>query len=220
VAAINRMLFDDPGLLSEDPEEDGWIARLVPTKFETEADGLVWGTVGALEYAAHARDRGDGLLADLHPGLPPETPSVSSWAEVKAALLAVPHRPRYGSAEDFYAGVARPVQRRVGSSPALLSELSRFGMVAVFRIREPEATLTLRLTGDGVSLRSGFEAEGPDMVLAMTGDLAAEYWSGHFDSVAAVRRGEITLDGELERVAELDAAISLLGEDGTRRHLV
>lgn len=219
VTSVNPQMTNNPQLLRHDPKQGGWLVRLVPSRVEQEARDIAWDPVGGLDYAAFASDRGDGILRDLRPESTEDRPSVSSWAELKDALLTAPKPRRFAVAHHFYGAIAERLQRRLLGDRVLSSELARLELTAVYRLHEPEASLTLSLADGRAWLSCGREAKDPDLVLYMSGDLAGEYWTGRCDPEHAVRRGDIEVRGDTTRIAALAGAVNRLCDEGAPRRI-
>jgi glycine cleavage system H protein len=52
IVEVNEAVTGDPGLLNRDPYGEGWIAKLRPNDWDTEAADLVTGTDGIAAYEA------------------------------------------------------------------------------------------------------------------------------------------------------------------------
>ncbi len=50
ITEVNRALAASPGLINSDPYGDGWVARIRPADWDTDAADLVSGTAGVEAY--------------------------------------------------------------------------------------------------------------------------------------------------------------------------
>jgi glycine cleavage system H protein len=58
IAEVNEALTADPGLLNRDPYGDGWIAKLAPDDWDTDAADLLTGQPGLDAYRAFMDEQG------------------------------------------------------------------------------------------------------------------------------------------------------------------
>lgn len=73
IAEVNEALVSNPGLLNSDPYGEGWIAKLIPDDWDTDAAELVTGQAGLDAYKAFMDAEGiscaDGA-GEADPGAP------------------------------------------------------------------------------------------------------------------------------------------------------
>lgn len=190
----------DPGeRLLAAPEGHGWLARLRPTAWATDAEGLVWGPGARREYLLTAGRAHPGLdvFADVRAERIRALPSVGSWAEVGAALRAARDQPtpRFRSTGELYDRLGVDLGCALQEDPALGARLCALGTTLSFVVSEPAGRVTLELRGEAPVLRLGETAgdgSGGDVVeLRCRAEDAHRLLRGDLDAAAALRSGAL-----------------------------
>lgn len=199
VLAVNRRLAEDPGLLARDPEGAGWLLRIAPADWESDAGEVTWGPAAARHYAAWlARDeraRGDAF-ADVRLERLRALPAVRSGRDVAAVLRAERSVPRFVDAREVEVELGGRLRDALAVDPELRARLGRLGRVVRFVLSAPVCELALDLRG-GAALAVGARAEAPDeetITLRCSADAAYRWFVGALDASAALRCGELACD--------------------------
>jgi glycine cleavage system H protein len=183
VVTVNPAVLADPSLVRSDPEGAGWVARVLPDRWEDEARDLLWGRGARSAYAADlARS---ARFGDPFSGVRLETlraaPPVRSWRDVGQALGVAARRPRYASAQE----AERDLEQRIGAAlranPTLRDRLGRVCDRIAWRMREPKAEVVMDLGGSG----------RPPLVFEARADIVERLLCGRLDPAAALRRGDL-----------------------------
>jgi len=58
IAVINETVVKNPKLLNEDPYGEGWFAKIEPTDWEADKEGLVTGAQAVADYDAFLKEEG------------------------------------------------------------------------------------------------------------------------------------------------------------------
>jgi hypothetical protein len=104
--------------------------------------------------------------------------------------------------------------RELAQDAELGPRLRAADTVVQFRLRDPEAQLTVRLRPDEpVRVDCGATELRPELVMTMAADLAHRFWLGQVSLTVALARGEIRATGP---VARLLAQVPLLGRAAER----
>jgi glycine cleavage system H protein len=188
----NERVLRDPGLLREDPEAGGWLARVVPRDWPAEARNFSWGAAGRAWYEAELgrAARGEDIYADLRAERIFAGPRADGMIDIVAELRRRRTEPRFKSDADVYAVCAEPVRERIARSPTI----GRFEAVVRYSVSSPDAELTLSASPAGVNLTCGPTSVKPTLTLSMNAETAAKHFSGRLDIARALRAGLVTSD--------------------------
>ncbi len=92
--------------------------------------------------------------------------------------------------------------------PAASQAFLRAGLIVHFRYREPEAEITMDGSKEPITLTLGPCNVTPIVEMAMTGDVAHQFWLGHVNLLAALTRGTIVAKGPIPAILRLLPAIT------------
>jgi glycine cleavage system H lipoate-binding protein len=202
----NPALAADPDLVRTDPEGEGWLARVVPSKWGTEGGSMVWGAPAARVYRSTlAREREDPfhgvrvrwLRAYAH---------VTSAGAVLEELRAARAKPRFASPDEFRRRVVERLQRALGR-PEVRDRVTRAGVRVLWEVSRPQAQVLLDLhTAEAAAVE---QAEA-DVVLSASAETADDYFLGRLDLAAALRRGDVACSRPVGEVLALESIIKAL----------
>jgi glycine cleavage system H lipoate-binding protein len=211
VTGLSDALRRAPEIAGADATHTQWLMRLKPGRWNTETLNLVWGAAGRVDYRATLQDlavRGRDPYASLRRPASPAGP-MRTWAEAWAELQALRNRPVYADAESLYSAVGTELERALAGDERLRSSLTQLDMTVRYEMTEPEATVTLELRPPAPKVACGDETrERADIAFRLTGNTLHRYRRGQLDVAAAVRRGELGIEGSRTRAL---MASSVLG---------
>ncbi len=196
VVEVNPALADDPGLLLRDPEGAGWLARLSPTDWTAEADGIAWGPAGEREYRT--------VLAEPDPWreLRATTLRVHSAQEVLAELRRRRAAPRFSDAAAVHEQLVVPLGTALARAPGTARALAGLRRRVHFRLHEPVTGFTLDARGpvaivDGTGTEPADATATPaEVTLFLSAVDTERLLNGRLDIARAVRSGTIRADLE------------------------
>lgn len=211
VTGLSDALRRTPEIAGADASHTNWLVRLKPEKWNTETLNLVWGPAGRVDYrstlqdlVARGRDPYEALRRPATPAGPMRT-----WAEAWAELQALRDRPVFADADSLYSTVGTELEHALAADERLRSSLTELDMTVRYEMTEPEATVTLDLRPPGPRIACGGETRHrADVSFRLTGNTLHRYRRGQLDVAAAVRRGELGIEGSRTRAL---MASSVLG---------
>lgn len=111
--------------------------------------------------------------------------------------------PHFTDAQDVYAHLGR-LWQEIASDEQLGARLQRVDAIFQYRLREPEAQLTVKaLAAEAVEVALGETSLAPEVVLSMDADTAHRFWLGELNPSVALARGDIKTRGPAAKVLKL-----------------
>ncbi|MEX2196628.1 MAG: hypothetical protein WD844_15205 [Thermoleophilaceae bacterium] len=198
---VNRLAREvAPHVLRTMPYGQGWIARIRPSAWRKESQGLL----SAAQYALEL-DRllcgesplesafGSILRAPL-----PATGTLRSALRPWAGPATEKPRPAFASAAEMVERLGGFLRRELVEHPASGRDPCRADVSVDFRHTDPAGSILVELRpGRPAAVRFDQVDATPDAVVTMTGGLAHRFWRGDLDVPAALARREITVHGSL-----------------------
>lgn len=213
VTGLSDALRRTPAIAGGDTGHAHWLVRLKAAKWNAETLNLVWGATGRLDYGSTLQEqvlRGQDPYAALRRPAAPPGP-MRTWAEAWAELQALHNRPAFADANALYRAVGAELERALATDARLRSSLAELDMTVRYELTEPEATVTLELRPPGPSVACGGESRGrADVSFRLTGNTLHRYRRGQLDVAAAVRRGELGIDGSRTRALMVSSVLGRL----------
>jgi hypothetical protein len=93
--------------------------------------------------------------------------------------------------------------RLLSNDPQIGPKLLASKMVIKFNYREPEASITIDLTGSEPIFTFDDVAKKPTVEMSMKADTAHKFWKGDVNLVMALARREITAKGPVPQILKL-----------------
>ena len=112
--------------------------------------------------------------------------------------------PYFRDADEVYAHIGRLFQD-LAANPAVAPELKRADTVVQYRLRRPDAQVTVKLVGgqEPPQVDLGQTALQPEVVMQMDADTAHRLWLGKVNPTVALARGEIRARGPAAKILRL-----------------
>lgn len=213
VTGLSDALRRAPSAAGTDAGHTRWLVRLKPEKWNAETLNLVWGAPGRLDYGSTLQEqvlRGKDPYAALRRPAVPAGP-MRTWAEAWAEVQALRNRPVFADADSLYRAVGAELERALEADERLRSSLTELGMTVRYEVTDPEATLTLDLRPPGPKVACGGSARRrADISFRLTGNTLHRYRRGQLDVAAAVRRGELGVEGSRTRALMVSSVLGRL----------
>jgi SCP-2 sterol transfer family len=107
----------------------------------------------------------------------------------------------FQDADEVYAHIGRLLQELV-VDPEMAPALARVDTTVQFRLREPEAQLTVRTPRDDAPAQVdlGESALAPEVVLQMDADVAHRFWLGEVNVAVALAKGDVRARGPVAKI--------------------
>ncbi len=189
----------------------GELLDLAPSHWESEGADLTWGRVAARLYAAElatAARRGDPFATVRSHWLLAHA-SIRSAGDVVAAFHADRRRPQFASEREVYERLGGRLER-VLADPAVARRVSRMPLRVRWRLHEPDADVTIDLTGREPRLELGPSESAADLVIFASAATAEDYFSGKIDLPAAFRRRQIQTAAPLSALLRAESVLRAL----------
>ena len=112
--------------------------------------------------------------------------------------------PYFRDADEVYAHIGRLFQD-LAANPEVVPELKRADTVVQYRLRRPDAQVTVKLVGgqEPPQVDLGQTALQPEVVMQMDADTAHRLWLGKVNPTVALARGEIRARGPAAKILRL-----------------
>ena len=112
--------------------------------------------------------------------------------------------PYFKDAEDVYANLGL-FMRQLVVDPEMVPALKRADTTFQLRMRQPDATLTVRPETDAgpAQVDLGETTLQPDVVLQLDADIAHQFWLGQVNVAVALARGDIRARGPVANILKL-----------------
>jgi hypothetical protein len=114
--------------------------------------------------------------------------------------------PTFATADELY-GCIGGLFERMKSHPQTQDLLKALKFAVRFTFTDPEATITLVARDEAQFICYGATDEEPDVDLAMTGDIAHQFWSGEINVMSAITKRQIAPTGSLSKIMTLTPLI-------------
>jgi len=202
VTGLSDALRRAPEGASCDTRHTLWLLRLKPENWNAETLNLVWGASGRADYGSTLQDavmrRRDPYRELRRPADPPGP--MRTWAEAWAEVQAIRNRPVFADADSLYRVVGSELEQAMAADEGLRSSLAGLDMTVRYDLTEPDATVTLDLRPPRPAVSCGeAQRRRADVSFRLTGNTLHRYRRGQLDVPAAVRRGELGIDGSRTR---------------------
>lgn len=96
-------------------------------------------------------------------------------------------------------GGRSPPRKKLAEKPGLRGHLAKLDLVVTYRLTAPSAEVTFLMTGGRTRVVCGSAHPPCDLAFELEAVIAERYWRGELDIVAAMRRGEIRVEGHRSR---------------------
>lgn len=213
VTGLSDGLRRTPSIAAGDAGHTQWLVRLKATKWNAETLNLVWGATGRLDYGSTLQEqvlRGRDPYAALRRPAVPAGP-MRTWAEAWAEVQAQRNRPVFADADSLYRAVGADLERTLEADERLRSSLAGLDMTVRYELTEPEATVTLDLRSPRPRVACGGSARRrADVSFRLTGNTLQRYRRGQLDVAAAVRQGELGVEGSRTRALMVSSVLGRL----------
>ena len=115
----------------------------------------------------------------------------------------------FSSDKEVYARIGRMLQELCADERAG-AQLQRADTVVQYRLRDPQATVTLKaLAGQDRQVELGETQLRPEVVVLMDGDTAHDYWAGELNVAVALADGRIKPRGPSSKILALVPMLKL-----------
>jgi hypothetical protein len=91
----------------------------------------------------------------------------------------------------------------LGGDPNIGKKLLDSKLKIRFNYKEPDASIAIDLSGDGVKVMCGAPEFKPEVEMSMKADTAHKFWQGNVNLVVALARREITAKGPIPKILKL-----------------
>jgi hypothetical protein len=114
--------------------------------------------------------------------------------------------PVFESTDTLYACIGGLFEE-MQSQPQTKELLNALDLTVKFTFTEPEATITMVSQNGEPSIHCGESDEKPEVELAMTGDIAHQFWLGEMNVITAITKQQIVPTGSLSKIMKLTPLI-------------
>jgi SCP-2 sterol transfer family protein len=111
--------------------------------------------------------------------------------------------PYFKDADEVYAHLGKLFQDIIADEQ-LGSELQRIDTIVQYRLRNPDAQVTLKAIADGErAVELGPTQTEPEVVITMSADTAHRFWLGGVNVTVALARGQMMARGPVAKILKL-----------------